>query len=41
LERGIGFDYRRYCKPFINDNILKEVFGELADRIKAEFNYSQ
>jgi 4-alpha-glucanotransferase len=36
-ERGIGFDYHRFCKPFINDDILKEVFGEYADKVKAEF----
>ncbi|MDQ6610653.1 MAG: 4-alpha-glucanotransferase [Bacteroidota bacterium] len=27
-ERGIWFDYDRYCKPFINDAILYQVFGE-------------
>jgi 4-alpha-glucanotransferase len=26
-EKGIWFDYRRYCRPFINDAILWELFG--------------
>lgn len=36
-ERGIWFDYHRYCKPYITDNVLHEVFGELAGKIKSEF----
>jgi 4-alpha-glucanotransferase len=35
-ERGIWFDYHRYCKPFITDEVLNEVFGELAAKVKAE-----
>jgi 4-alpha-glucanotransferase len=36
-ENGIWFDYQRYCKPFINDYVLNEVFGELAEAIRSEF----
>ena len=36
-ERGIWFDYDRYCKPFINDEILDHTFGNYADRVKREF----
>ena len=36
-ENGIWFDYQRYCKPFINDVILYDVFGDLADRVRGEF----
>jgi len=36
-ENGIWFDHQRYCKPFINDDILNVVFGDLADKVKSEF----
>ena len=36
-ENGIWLDYQRYCRPFIIDEVLYEVFGELADRVKEEF----
>ncbi len=36
-EKGIWFDYYRYCKPFINDNVINDVFGEFADRVRREF----
>lgn len=36
-ERGIWFDYQRYCRPFITDEILDEIFGEDAAQVKAEF----
>jgi 4-alpha-glucanotransferase len=36
-ENGIWFDYQRYCRPFINDVILHEVFGSLADNVRSEF----
>jgi 4-alpha-glucanotransferase len=36
-ERGIWFDYERFCKPYINDEVLHELFGELAGKVKAEF----
>lgn len=34
-ERGLWFDYNRYCKPYITDHILWEVFGEDATWVKA------
>jgi 4-alpha-glucanotransferase len=36
-ENGIWFDHQRYCMPFINDDILNEIFGDLADHVKSEF----
>jgi len=36
-EKGIWFDYQRYCKPFINDEILNHTFGGFADRVRREF----
>lgn len=36
-ENGIWFDYQRYCKPFITDEVLWEQFGDLSDRIKSEY----
>ncbi|MES2646283.1 MAG: 4-alpha-glucanotransferase [Bacteroidota bacterium] len=36
-EKGIWFDYNRYCKPFITDNVLNDFFGEYAGLIKEEF----
>ncbi|HEX4875100.1 MAG TPA: 4-alpha-glucanotransferase [Chitinophagaceae bacterium] len=36
-ENGIWFDYQRYCRPFINDDVIREVFGDLAERVKDEF----
>jgi 4-alpha-glucanotransferase len=36
-ENGIWFDYQRYCRPFITDEVLDEVFGELAGFVKEKF----
>ena len=36
-ERNIGFEYDRYCKPFINDGILNELFGYEVEHIKNNF----
>ncbi len=36
-EKGIWFDYQRYCRPFINDEVLSEIFGELAEQVKEKF----
>lgn len=36
-ERGIWFDYDRYCFPFINDSVLYEYFGEKTDWVKTTF----
>ncbi|PZP49776.1 MAG: hypothetical protein DI598_07065 [Pseudopedobacter saltans] len=37
LEWNIPFRYNRYCKPFINDSILNETFGDMVDYIKSEY----
>ena len=36
-ENGIWFDYQRYCRPFITDEVLAEVFGDLVEKVKGEF----
>jgi 4-alpha-glucanotransferase len=36
-EKGIWFDYKRYCRPFINDVVLEAFFGENADQVKQEY----
>lgn len=36
-ERGIPFEMERYCKPFITDEILLEVFGNEKEAIKNQF----
>lgn len=36
-ENGIWFDYQRYCRPFITDEVLAEIFGEAAATIKEKF----
>lgn len=35
--RNIPFDYNRYCRPYINDQILWDYFGEERDHIHNEF----
>ncbi len=34
FERGIWFDHHRYCNPFINDNVLWELFGPNEKKFK-------
>ena len=37
-EQGIWFEQQRFCKPFINDAIIDEVFGEeLGNLVRSEF----
>ena len=36
-ENGIWFDHRRYCLPYINEDILNAVFYDLAEKVKADF----
>ncbi|RYY90073.1 MAG: 4-alpha-glucanotransferase [Chitinophagaceae bacterium] len=36
-ERGIWFDYDRYCRPYINDAVLNELFGERASFVQEHF----
>lgn len=36
-SNNIWFDYDRYCKPFITDDIIKQIFGERTQEIKDEF----
>lgn len=34
-EKGVWFDYNRFCKPYITDNILWEIFRDDAVWVKA------
>ena len=36
-ENGIWFDYQRYCRPFITDEVLGEIFGNCAGDVKEQF----
>ena len=36
-ENGIWMDEQRFCEPFINDDVLNEVFGDKAAMVKEEF----
>ena len=36
-EKGLVFDAKRFCQPFINNSILKQLFGAEADFIKIHF----
>jgi 4-alpha-glucanotransferase len=36
-EKGIWFDYYRYCKPYITDDVLNKLFGVYATRVRNEF----
>ncbi len=36
-ERGVHFDYNRYCRPFITESILQKVFAQRAEEVKETF----
>ena len=36
-EKGIWFDHDRYCKPYINHEILWYLFGETGKKVVSEF----
>ena len=36
-EKGIWFDYYRYCKPYITNEIINQLFGPYFERVKREF----
>ncbi|HQW44374.1 MAG TPA: 4-alpha-glucanotransferase [Chitinophagaceae bacterium] len=36
-ENGIWFDYKRYCRPFITDEVLQEILGDNAEHVKEKF----
>jgi 4-alpha-glucanotransferase len=35
--RGIAFDHARFVRPFINDAVLREIFGDRAEDVKRQF----
>ncbi len=37
FENGIWFDYYRYCRPFINEQILNETFNDKTEYVKNNF----
>ena len=36
-EKGIWFDHNRFCKPFITEKVLNEIFSNDYEKIKEEF----
>jgi 4-alpha-glucanotransferase len=36
-QRGVGFDYLRFCKPFITSELVGELFGTQAELVKSLF----
>jgi 4-alpha-glucanotransferase len=36
-ERSMWFHYDRFCKPFINDGVVDEIFGDLSIKIKTHY----
>jgi 4-alpha-glucanotransferase len=36
-ENGIWFDQHRYCRPFITDEIVNEIFGDLSEKVKDNY----
>lgn len=36
-ENGIWFEKERFCRPFINDTVLHEVFGDDADTVRQHY----
>jgi 4-alpha-glucanotransferase len=36
-ENAIWFDDQRFCKPFINDHVLFEIFADNADKVRSDF----
>ena len=41
-ERNIWFDYKRYCRPYITEQILNEMFGDQEQYVKYTFlNYDE
>lgn len=37
FERNISFDWHRYCKPYITDDVLQQLFGDDADYVRNNF----
>jgi 4-alpha-glucanotransferase len=36
-RRGIAFDHERFARPFINDAVLREIFGDRAEGVRRDF----
>lgn len=36
-QRGVNFDYDRFCKPYIREHMIFDVFGNHADTVKRTF----
>ncbi len=37
FEKNISYEWHRYCKPYITDGVLQELFGEEAGYVKEHF----
>lgn len=36
-QRGLYFDYERYCNPYIRDYMVDEIFGNLSQEVKSKY----
>ncbi|AZQ62205.1 4-alpha-glucanotransferase [Flammeovirga pectinis] len=36
-NRGVGFDFDRFCKPYIREHFLGQMFGDDTDAVKHEY----
>ena len=36
-ERGIHFDYDRFCRPYIRERFLEELFGDAVEEVKERY----
>jgi 4-alpha-glucanotransferase len=36
-QRGLAFEHERFARPFINDAVLREIFGDRAERVQRDF----
>jgi 4-alpha-glucanotransferase len=37
MQRGIPFQYERFCRPFISETLLWEIFGDKSETVKDKF----
>lgn len=37
FEKGLAFDKYRYCRPYISDEVLEELFGEHTQTVKDDY----
>ena len=40
FERNISYEWHRYCKPYITESVLHELFGENVEQVKEHFLFN-